>query len=73
MNNTNHRLSIENIEDVIKIINPIFLNSPQFECKSLNETLGLNLIIKNEIENPVKCLKQEEAKFLFRRQNQVLI
>jgi threonine dehydratase len=57
MNNTNHRLSIENIEDVIKIINPIFLNSPQFECKSLNETLGLNLIIKNEIENPVKCFK----------------
>lgn len=57
MEQKNHRLSIENIEDAVNVINPIFLNSPQFESKSLSETLGLKLIIKNEINNPVKCFK----------------
>lgn len=57
MNLKKHRLSIRNVEDAVKIIDSIFLNSPQFECESLNKALGLNLIIKNEIENPVKCFK----------------
>ena len=51
------RLLIENIEQAYKIINPVFLHTPQFECPSLSALLNLSLTLKVETNNPIRCFK----------------
>jgi hypothetical protein len=46
MTQSTHRLSIERIEQATKIIDPVFLNSPQFVCEPLSEELGKRLALK---------------------------
>jgi threonine dehydratase len=38
-------------------INPIFLDTPQYECEPLGEALGCRLILKVETLNPVRSFK----------------
>lgn len=57
----NHRLSIESVQDAIKIIDPIFLNSPQFVSESLSELFDLNLVVKLETANPLRSFKGRGA------------
>lgn len=59
-----HRLSIERIEQAAKIIDPVFLNSPQFVCEPLNEELGKRLVLKIETLNPIRSFKGRGADFL---------
>jgi threonine dehydratase len=35
-----HRLSLENIARLMNVIDPVFLNSPQYNCEPLSEALG---------------------------------
>jgi threonine dehydratase len=51
------RLLIENVEQAYQIINPVFLNSPQFESPSLSDLLNLSLTLKVETLNPIRCFK----------------
>jgi len=58
------RLSIERIEQAAKIIDPVFLNSPQFVCEPLNEELGTRVALKIETLNPIRSFKGRGADFL---------
>jgi len=64
MTQSTHRLSIERIEQATKIIDPVFLNSPQFVCEPLSEELGKRLALKIETLNPIRSFKGRGADFL---------
>ena len=51
------RLDIDRIEAATAIINPVFLNSPQYVCESLSRALGCRIVLKVETLNPVRCFK----------------
>jgi threonine dehydratase len=59
-----HRLSLELIERASQVIDPIFLNTSQFFCEPLSQALGVQLAIKIETLNPVRCFKGRGADFL---------
>ncbi|KJH69821.1 hypothetical protein UH38_21545 [Aliterella atlantica CENA595] len=59
-----HRLSIDRIEQAAKIVDPVFLNSPQFVCEPLSEQLGTRLALKIETLNPIRSFKGRGADFL---------
>jgi len=61
---TPHRLSLERIEEAARSIDPVFLRSPQFICESLSEVLGVKLLLKVEIVNPIRSFKGRGADFL---------
>jgi threonine dehydratase len=64
MTQSPYRLSIERIDQAAKIIDPIFLNSPQFMCEPLNQELGRRLALKIETLNPIRSFKGRGADFL---------
>ncbi len=51
------RLNIDDIEKACKIIDEVFLNSPQYECEPLGNALGCRLILKVETNNPIRSFK----------------
>src|SRR5258708_13602326 len=57
------RLSLENIEAAARIIDPVFLNSPQFESQQLGKLLGMKLMLKVETLNPIRSFKGRGAGF----------
>jgi len=59
-----HRLSLERIEAAARTIDPVFLNTPQFESESLSNELRLRLILKVETVNPIRCFKGRGTDFL---------
>ena len=61
---TQHRLSIDKIERAVSIIDPVFLNSPQFIAEQLGDLLGCRLILKIETLNPIRSFKGRGADLL---------
>ncbi len=59
-----HRLSLERIETAARTIDPVFLNTPQFESESLSDELGMRLVLKVEIVNPIRSFKGRGTDFL---------
>jgi threonine dehydratase len=59
-----HRLSIDRIEQAATLIDPVFLNSPQFACEPLSQQLGVQLTLKIETLNPIRSFKGRGADFL---------
>jgi threonine dehydratase len=57
------RLSLENIETAARVIDPVFLNSPQFESPKLSALLGMTLVLKDETRNPIRSFKGRGADF----------
>lgn len=57
------RLSLENIKAATRTIDPVFLNSPQFESQKLGELLGMKLVFKVETLNPIRSFKGRGADF----------
>jgi len=51
------RLDIERIEAAAGLIDPVFLNSPQYVCESLSGALGCRIVLKVETANPIRCFK----------------
>jgi threonine dehydratase len=51
------RLNAQDIEKSLKIIDSVFLNSPQFECETLGEILGCKTVLKVETNNPIRSFK----------------
>jgi threonine dehydratase len=60
----NHRLSIEKVREASNRIDPVFLNSPQFNCESLSALLGVNLVNKTEVLNPIRSFKGRGSEIL---------
>ncbi len=67
--NTSHRLSLDHIAHAASVVDPVFLNSPQFDCEPLSAALGVaSLTLKVESLNPLRSFKGRGADF-FMHQN----
>jgi threonine dehydratase len=51
------RLGLDRIRSAVAAIDPVFLNSPQYECAALGEALGCSVTLKVETLNPVRSFK----------------
>ena len=60
----NHRLPLAKFELARQLIDPVFLNSPQYECEALSEALGCQVILKVETANPIRSFKGRGADYL---------
>lgn len=56
-----HRLSLENIAAASATIDPVFLQTPQYESTRLSEALGCRLTMKVETANPIGSFKGRGA------------
>jgi threonine dehydratase len=61
---TPHRISLERIAQAATLIDPVFLNSPQFLAESLSAQLGCRLVVKVETTNPIRSFKGRGAEYL---------
>jgi threonine dehydratase len=59
-----HRLSVERIEQAAGIIDPVFLNSPQFRAEALEQQLGCRVVVKVETLNPIRSFKGRGTEYL---------
>jgi threonine dehydratase len=62
-----HRLSLEDVHQAARTIDPIFRNTPQYTCEPLSAALGADLTLKVEIANPIRCFKGRGADYLISR------
>jgi threonine dehydratase len=58
------RLSLKKIERSSQFIDPVFLNTPQFQSDSLSRRLELDVVLKVETVNPIRSFKGRGAEFL---------
>lgn len=65
--NFEHRLSIDNIDEAYRLIDPVFLNSPQLNSQSLSDILGCRLVTKIETINPIRSFKGRGADYFIRK------
>jgi threonine dehydratase len=61
-----HRLALADILDAQDVIDPVFVNSPQYDCEPLSAALGCRLTIKVETANPIRSFKGRGASLLIR-------
>ncbi|MDQ5858463.1 MAG: pyridoxal-phosphate dependent enzyme [Acidobacteriota bacterium] len=59
---TERRLSLERIAEAATVIDPVFLDSPQFLAESLG--LDCRLVVKVETMNPIRSFKARGTEFL---------
>ena len=59
-----HRLSIDEIRQGLPLIDPSFLNTPQFISKDLSDLFNCQLTVKIETLNPIKSFKGRGAEML---------
>ena len=60
----NHRLKIDNIREAVRVIDPVFLNTPQYHADSLSRLLGASVLVKVETANPIRSFKGRGAEYL---------
>lgn len=58
------RLSLARVHEAARRIDPVFLDTPQFESEALGEALGVRLTLKVETLNPLRSFKGRGADFL---------
>ncbi len=64
MSHETHRVSLENIDRAVAVIDPVFLHTPQFVCEPLSEVLDARLALKVETLNPIRSFKGRGADLL---------
>jgi threonine dehydratase len=67
------RFGLHDIVEAQKVIDRVFLNSPQYEYEPLNEIVGCRVILKVETQNPIRSFKGRGADLLVSRTNQPLL
>ncbi|MEO0760018.1 MAG: pyridoxal-phosphate dependent enzyme [Cyanobacteria bacterium J06648_16] len=60
-------LSCDDIIQAHQTIDPVFLNTPQFELDALNTLLGIRLILKVETLNPIRSFKGRGTDYFVRQ------
>jgi threonine dehydratase len=60
-------ISVAGIEAAARSIDPVFLNTPQFESEPLSNELGMRLVLKVETVNPIRCFKGRGADWFVSR------
>ena len=58
------RLSLERIAQASAVIDPVFLNSPQFVAETLGEGIGCRVLVKVETLNPIRSFKGRGTEYL---------
>ncbi len=58
------RISVARIARAAEVIDPVFLNTPQFLAESLGAQLGCRLLVKVETVNPIRSFKGRGAELL---------
>ena len=58
-----HRLSLARIERAASLIDPVFKDTPQYDCEPLSQALGAALTLKIETMNPLRSFKGRGADF----------
>lgn len=58
------RLSLKRVHEAARIIDPVFLHTPQFVAEPLSDALGVRTTLKIELLNPVRSFKGRGADFL---------
>ena len=58
------RITLERIEAAARVIDPVFLNTPQWVCEPLGEELGARVALKAETLNPIRSFKGRGADWL---------
>ena len=51
------RLDLQRVREAVSLIDPLFLDTPQYESGPLSEALGCSLVMKVETLNPVRSFK----------------
>lgn len=59
-----HRIRIEAIREAARIIDPVFLRSPQFVAESLSRVVGCRIVVKVEVVNPIRSFKGRGADYV---------
>jgi threonine dehydratase len=59
-----HRLKIDNIREAARVIDPVFLNTPQYRADSLSRLLETEIVVKVETANPIRSFKGRGAEYL---------
>ncbi len=59
----NHRIKLEHIKAAMNVIDPVFLNTPQFVGEALSSVLGCRLLTKIETLNPIRSFKGRGAEY----------
>jgi threonine dehydratase len=62
-----HRLSLDSIATAWRHIDPVFRDSPQYDSEPLSETLGCELFLKVETNNPIRSFKGRGAELFVAR------
>lgn len=60
-------MSAGRIEEAARVIDPVFLNSPQFDCEPLSGHIGVSVVLKVECVNPIRTFKGRGADYLVHR------
>lgn len=61
------RLSVERIAEARRFIDPVFLDSPQYEAETIGARLGCRPVVKIESLNPIRSFKARGAQYLASR------
>jgi threonine dehydratase len=59
--------SVDRIREAAGLIDPVFLNTPQFVCEPLSEQLGITCVLKVECINPIRSFKGRGTDYLLQR------
>jgi threonine dehydratase len=57
-------ISVDRIRRAAKLIDPVFLKSPQYDCEPLSKRLGVSTVLKVESTNPIRSFKGRGTDFL---------
>ena len=57
------RISLDQVRKAKIIIDPVFQNSPQYNCEPLSALLNIDLTLKIETLNPIRSFKERGADF----------
>jgi threonine dehydratase len=60
-------ISVDQIEEAARVVDPVFLHSPQYDCEPLSTRLGVTTILKVESLNPIRSFKGRGTDFLLHR------
>jgi threonine dehydratase len=60
-------MSLERIEEALGVIDPVFMNTPQFVDDQLSAEFGREVLVKVETANPIRSFKGRGADFAMSR------
>ena len=61
------KISIDRIREASEVIDPVFLDTPQFVCEPISQRLGVTCVLKVESVNPIRSFKGRGADYLLDR------